>query len=1039
MLKSTIIHIFTLLVLTNLAAQTAGDQGGQYRLALRQIGQDRYEEGIRGLQQAIESDSAFADAYRRLAETYIFLDKVADGRRYFKTKLAHAPDNPYAYYALARFDLEQGNLDEAMLKLKRCIGLEPAYADAYGFRGGLPEVYRARNDLDGAVIFFKALIQRQPDNPCVYYGLARTYIRKYKWRQALATLQKVVTLDPDFILAYHSKISIYFSTNRHEDVLTTCAKLTHLATRVGDIEMVTYATMMRGNAYFYFGDYFQALQYFNDALLHARDIGAKRREGLCLNNMATVYALTANFPKARQYFSNALEFARRTGATAWEIQALTNLGNVSKDEGDYDTALGYYTRVTKKSAAIGYKYEESVALSNMAEIYQQRGDYDTATRHLTRALKLARDMKDKAQEGFVLRNLGTLSQDLGRPVAAIHYLNQAHQIGIAAQDMQIIWETETGLASCYQKQGHPDAAIRHYAKAIALYDSVRQTLDIESLRNNFLEDKYEAYPSIVKLLGEAGSVKESFSFAEKYKAKSLLEIVSSARNLFGSTLPDSARTLLEAFAGKLENAHRRLSSELNKSDRDSSETFALDQEITTLELRRAGLINTLKKDHRAYVELTSADILSASQVRKEILRKGQVLLEYVMSPDALSVIVISQDSMTYLTLNITRADVAEMLKRLSPIFRKNRNDEQPDDAIFNAALADFSVKPLHDLYLTLLAPIVPHIEEAQELIIVPDDLLFYIPFEMLVVDTTGVTNRYDFDHARFFLEKYTVSYASSASLLRAGLTKDTTPSKDIFALGDPAFDEDSNPSSQPMMASRTPDLLPGAPRLRRLPNSKIEVEAIGEAINSPGNLILTGAEATEDKVKRQAGDYRIVHLATHFVADDNQPLYSKVALARSKTASEDGYLQTYEVFNLHLNADLVVLSACKTALGNLRRGEGVVGISRAFQYAGVPSLLVSLWNVDDRSTSNIMIKFYENLKSGMRQNAALREAKLDFIHSSQSSQKDPFYWAPFVLLGSQKPIPLHGESWFHPWLAAIAITLVLFLLIGVWAARKRTI
>jgi len=1032
-----VIALVITLAVPSLTAQTADAVAQRYHLALRQIGQDRYEEGIGELQRVIESNPIFADAYRRLAETYIFLDRIEDGRRYFEFRLGTTASSPYANYALARFELEQGNLDAAMRRLKRCIALEPTYADAFSFRGGLPEVYRAKKDLDGAKTFFKTLIQEQPKNPCAYYGLARTYIRTYEWEKGLSALQDVLKLDPDFILAYHSQISIYFSTNRHEDVLSRCAQLTQLATRIDDREMLTYATMMQGNAYYYLGDYFQALQYFNDALLRAKEIGAKRREGLCLNNMATVYALTANFPKARQYFSRALEFARKTGATEWEIQALTNLGNVLKDEGDYDTALDYYTRVVSKSAAGRYKYEESVASSNMAEIYQQRRNYDTASFYLKRALELARDIDDKAQQGFVLRNLGTLSQDLGRPAAAIGYLERAHQIGIDAQDMQIIWESEAGLASCYQKQGNNEAAIRHYARAIAMYDSVRQTLDIESLRNNFLEDKYEAYPSIVKLLGEAGAVAESFSFAEKYKAKSLLEIVSSARQLFNASLPDSVRTSLEDFSEKLESMHRQLSLELAKPDRDSSRTFALDQSITTLELQRAGMIGALKKDQRAYVELSSADILEAGQVQHEILRNEQMLLEYVMSPTGLSVFVISRNSLKYLTLGVTRADIAEMLKKLSPIFRNNGTSERPDGTIFNAALADFSVEPLHDLYTALVAPVAKHIEKAVELIIVPDDLLFYVPFEMLVVDMSKVTHRYDFDHAEFFLEKHAISYASSASLLRPDLEKPIMPSKDIFALGDPAFERAAGSVSRSVLASKSPDMLPADPLLRRLPNSRIEVEAIGTTIRSPNNLILTGEEATEGEVKRHAGEYRIVHLATHFLADDNQPLYSRVALARDKATAEDGSLQTYEVFNLDLNADLVVLSACNTGLGNLRRGEGVVGISRAFQYAGTPSLLVSLWNVDDRSTSDIMIKFYENLQAGMRQNAALRQAKLDFLHTSPSSQKDPFYWAPFVLLGSQKPIPLRSVSRFYSWPAAMAALLVLFVLIGVATLRKR--
>ena len=162
-----------------------------------------------------------------------------------------------------------------------------------------------------------------------------------------------------------------------------------------------------------------------------------------------------------------------------------------------------------------------------------------------------------------------------------------------------------------------------------------------------------------------------------------------------------------------------------------------------------------------------------------------------------------------------------------------------------------------------------------------------------------------------------------------------------------------------------------------------------------------GKEATEEKFKEQAADFRLIHLATHNLTDDQQPMYSKIILAQTGKDREDGYLQTYEVFNLSLNADMVVLSGCSSGLGRLHRGEGLIGMTRAFLYAGVPSLVVSMWPVNDESTAQLMANFYGNLKAGWSKSRALQKAKVALLQS-QDWKRDPFYWGPFVLIGDWK-------------------------------------
>jgi CHAT domain-containing protein len=220
-----------------------------------------------------------------------------------------------------------------------------------------------------------------------------------------------------------------------------------------------------------------------------------------------------------------------------------------------------------------------------------------------------------------------------------------------------------------------------------------------------------------------------------------------------------------------------------------------------------------------------------------------------------------------------------------------------------------------------------------------------------------------------------------------------------------------------------------------LPNAENEVSAIGRAVAD--SRVHVGGRASEKAFKQEASEYRVLHLATHFLSDDIQPLYSKIVLAQEDDSQEDGYLQTYEIFNTRLNADLVVLSACNTGLGKLSRGEGLVGISRAFLYAGVPSLVVSLWSVDDESTSILMESFYQHLSEGLNKKQALRQAKLDYLEAARRDKRDPFYWAPFILVGDWSPVAGLQDSGRGTAVWIIAVIALLLFVVLVTLSRRR--
>jgi CHAT domain-containing protein len=285
--------------------------------------------------------------------------------------------------------------------------------------------------------------------------------------------------------------------------------------------------------------------------------------------------------------------------------------------------------------------------------------------------------------------------------------------------------------------------------------------------------------------------------------------------------------------------------------------------------------------------------------------------------------------------------------------------------------------------------------QVKNLIIVPDGLLGYVPFEILGKPEGQV----DFKNYPYLLRQFNISYAASANLLldQSRSTEKPEP-EELFAGFAPSY---SDSDTLGLMAStRRRELvrddkydLPGAAR---------EVQEIAAML---GGKPFLGADATEHNFKENALRFRILHLAMHSLPEDRNPLFSKLLFTQNpKDSVEDNDLNAAELYNMHLPASLVVLSACNTGTGRLYRGEGILSLSRAFTYTGVPATVMSLWQAPDEATRQVMVGFYKNLKLGMRKDEALRQAKLSYLADCRETLSSPYYWAGFVASGEMKEL-----------------------------------
>ena len=330
----------------------------------------------------------------------------------------------------------------------------------------------------------------------------------------------------------------------------------------------------------------------------------------------------------------------------------------------------------------------------------------------------------------------------------------------------------------------------------------------------------------------------------------------------------------------------------------------------------------------------------------------------------------------------------------------------------------------YDLYIRLGFNS-PEIAEGSKVIVIPDDILEYVSFDALVTqlpDEKGCT----YKKLDYLINHHVLTYGYSGSLFFAP-KKSGMRSKKVLAIAPDYKKHAGTLTDSTEDNSRDIDKY-----LYPLVNSE---EEVNYALKIYGGKKIVGKDATESNFKAQAGDYSILHFAMHTILDDENPLASRLIFANDDDSLQDGFLNTYEIYTLDLNADLAVLSACNTGSGNISNGEGIMSMARGFIYAGVPSIIMTLWAVDDYSSTYIVKKFYDGLKEDKDKDVALHDAKLDFLRNSNQLNSHPYFWAAYVQIGDTSPIRSSFLS--QALITGVVSLLIIIFLFAYFVYRKK--
>jgi CHAT domain-containing protein len=760
------------------------------------------------------------------------------------------------------------------------------------------------------------------------------------------------------------------------------------------------------------GNYMQALDYYQRSLKLTEELGYRVVRDIALNNIGDVYELQGSYAQALDYYQQSLKLAEGLGDKVGIARALYNIGNTYKSQGDYTSALEYSQKSLKLAEELGDRAGIAGTMGNVGNIYNLKGSYAQALHYHQRSLKLAEEVGDKLLIANALNNIGGAYQMQGSSTKAVEFARRAATLADQIGSLEWFREARTIAGKAYRALNQPAQARQAFTDAISTIEKLRgQVAGGEQAQQRFFENKLTPYYQMVDLLVTQQNATEALAYAEHAKGRVLLDVLRSGR-----------ANITKAMTAEEQARERQLNSELvslnsqiyRENFRPQPDPVRLSELNTRLQKARLESESFHTSLYAAHPELKErrgeTPPLTLNEAARVLPADGNTaLLEYSVSDDKSFLFVLTKASArnhqdtTAVTLKVYPLDIkSKELSELVETFQKRLGER-------NLA---FSALAQH-LYELLLKPAAGQLRGTDTLCVVPDGVLWQLPFQAL----KPAPGRYLIeDHAIFYAPSLTTlsemlkpgkraveGRALAATPVLAGSRKGSrrlppvSQPQSLLAFG--------NPLLNPRTVVRQQAIYRDAAAYGSLPEAEREVNALRQLYGGARSRVYTGAAAREERAKAEISNYRVVHFATHGMLDNHSPLYSHLLLAQEPNGSgEDGLLEAHEIMKMDLQAELVVLSACQTAGGRVGAGEGVIGMTWALFVAGCPTTLVSQWKVDTRSTSKLMVEFHANLQRQRQRSAvltkaeALRQAMLTLLRSEEYEL--PYYWAPFVLVGN---------------------------------------
>lgn len=793
-----------------------------------------------------------------------------------------------------------------------------------------------------------------------------------------------------------------------------------------------------GQIYDSLGDKQQALEYYNQALTISEEIPDKNGQAITLNNIAAVYSSLGKKRQALTYYEKVLPLLDTLGYRREKAIALHNIGSIHLDLGDKRQALKLLNQALLLSREVENKNGEAATLNAIGEIYNLLGDNQQALKFYNQALVLRRKVEDKSGEAVTLNNIGSVYSYSGENRKALEFFDRALILKREVEDKSGEAKTLHNIATTY-RDSNLQKALTNSKAAVDIIENLRTKVDSNDLRTSYfatVQDIYKLHIDILMQLHKQNPSKgydaQAIAANEKSRARGLLELLTEAnadiRKGVNPELVAEEKRLQQLIDSK-EKLRLEILSDKNKRDeliaKAAVQKFKkeIDNHINELNQLKTKIRTTSPK----YAALKYPQPLNLNQIQQQ-LDKDTVLLQYSLGKKRSYLWMVTPDSLE--SYELPKSEQIEIAAK------KFRNVLQ--------RLSGGTGETATQLSKLILAPVASKIGK-KRLVIVADGALQNIPFAALTdlnspiardaksqvsaiaqdkqrgieVSPNNPSPQKTSNYQPLIINREIVNLpsASTIAIQRQETAKRTTSPASIAILADPVFttndsritnkkvdqsadyEKDTNLSA----LNRTLNDI-NLNNITRLEGTREEAQGILKLFSQSNSLQAFDFDANYNwAVNPKLNKYRFIHFATHGFANSVNPELSGIVLSMvdKQGNKQKGFLRMHEIFNLDFPADLVVLSACQTALGKEVKGEGIVGLTRSLMYAGAERVALSLWDVDDSATSNLMQLFYqEMLQQGKTPATALREAQIKMWQTRK--WRNPYYWAAFTIQGEWK-------------------------------------
>lgn len=781
------------------------------------------------------------------------------------------------------------------------------------------------------------------------------------------------------------------------------------------------------------GEMQKAIENHNKAMHLFQMIGDQIGEAITLNGMAYVYDNLGEKRQALKLYDKALSLYQTAGRRSGEAVTLGLIGEIYESLGEKQEALEYYHKKLAIVHSTGNPRAEAYTLAGIGTVYDSLADHEKALDYYTKALALSRSLRDPRCQAYCLNSVGYAHDRLGRKEQAIALYKEALDLLRAAED-------RAGETLTLHRIAHASLELEDMAGA---YDNCKRLLDIienqrvkvtnQNLRASYFASVHSHYELYIDLLmklhkrePKAGYAAAALEASEKARGRSLLDLLNEAgadiRQGVDPVLLEKERDLQQLLNSKAERQVRLLS-----DDHTQERAAAIRKEITELTSEYEAVLAEIRSRSPGYGALIQPQTLSLQQIQREILDENTILLEYSLGDEQSYLWVVTPDSITTVELpdRAEIEDAAVQLYRLLVSFTQIPEGQSARQrrAFQDNVKAKFS-ETAAALSRMLLGSVAPQLG-TKRLVIVADGALQYVPFVALPEPSESAQDKEVGQPLMVNHEIISLPSVSVLAALRRELSGRSPAPKTLAVLADPVFEKDDSrfalkapaAKGRPRGANANSGGKPGQGLSRslgiledgddilsfqRLPSSRMEATAITNLVPPRERKLALDFEASlSTATSAELRHYRIIHFATHALIYGAHPqLYGIVlSLFDEKGNPQDGFLRLNEIYNLKLPTEMVVLSACQTAIGKEIKGEGLVGLTRGFMYAGAARVVASLWKIDDRASAEFMRLFYESMlgPKHLPPAKALQAAQIAMWKSRRWSF--PYYWAAFTLQG----------------------------------------